>query len=180
MAAILTQIVSAEAALHFLSRRERLSKFNMVVVLLSAATTTFLAIRYLGAGTEEPFYFSDLKSQCGFIVLSGILMTLLSTVRVPALQEQISLLKCKNLLASGSHQVYVAGVGFGAVLSAVSYFFLGALLARHFGAFQEFVNVVTGLVLMIFTISRVYPVFLSFLRQLKNHPADGNNPESIC
>ena len=96
MAVVITQIVAAEVAMILLPKHDQLTKVNRFIVIISAVTTALLAIRYITSGNEDALYFSGLAAQCLYIIISGIIMTLLSTVRLPALQNQIAQLQCKD------------------------------------------------------------------------------------
>jgi uncharacterized membrane protein YdjX (TVP38/TMEM64 family) len=153
LAAIITQIAAAELAMIFLPKREQLSRMNRFIVIISATTTSLLAIRYLTADNEDALYFSGLAAQCAYIMISGVFMTLLSTVRLPVFQTQITQLQCKNNKVSFLY--YIAAVGLGALLSTMLYIGLGFLLSGHWTTYSRWMNIIIGVLLLIVAIKRL-------------------------
>jgi hypothetical protein len=170
IAAIVTQIAAAELALVLLPKQDQLSRINRFIVVISAISTSLLAIRYLTAGKEDAFYFSGLAAQCVYIIISGVLMTLLSTVRLPVLQNQITQLQCKEWLKDNkvSFLCYIAAVGFGALLATTLYMGLGYMLAGHWTTYARWMNIIIGGLLLVVAIKRLLLLRANWKLQTKN------------
>jgi len=176
LAAVITQVVAAELSVLLLSKSKEILRLNGAIIILSAVTTSFLAYRYLTASNEDALYFSGFPAECGYIIASGILMTFLSTVRLPILQGQITQLQCKSWLKANNvpFKVYISAVGAGTLLAELFYIGLGYFLSGHWKTYNHYINLIIGAALSLITVKRLIamPVWrgrLKNIRMLVNH-----------